>query len=196
MAGTIKASNIQIGDSATASQNFVLSVPASPDGTVKLSRGNVGATTQDVLVVNADGGIKGGVAPAFSVYQSVAQSLTPTATKISFQTEEFDTSNSFDSTTNYRFQPSVAGYYQINFGIQIIHATAFVTPMIYKNNALYKAGTQANSSSTNAMMSGSALVFLNGSTDYLELFGSASATANTNPAVSATYLNGYLARAA
>jgi hypothetical protein len=55
MAGTIKTQNIQLGDSATASQNFVLSVPASPDGTVKLSRGNVGATTQDVLVVDATG---------------------------------------------------------------------------------------------------------------------------------------------
>ena len=58
MAGTIKTQNIQLGDSATATNNFVLSVPASPDGTVKLSRGNVGATTQDVLVVDASGLVK------------------------------------------------------------------------------------------------------------------------------------------
>lgn len=52
---TLKTNNIQIGQSGTASQNFVLAVPAAPDGTIKLSRGVVGATTQDVLTVGADG---------------------------------------------------------------------------------------------------------------------------------------------
>ncbi len=55
MSGTVKVNNVQLGDSATAANNFVLSVPATPDGTVKLSRGNVGATTQDVLTVDANG---------------------------------------------------------------------------------------------------------------------------------------------
>ena len=52
---TLKANNIQIGQSATASQNFVLAVPATPDGTIKLARGSAGATTQDVLTIGADG---------------------------------------------------------------------------------------------------------------------------------------------
>jgi hypothetical protein len=54
MAGVTKT-NLQIGDSGTATQNFTLSVPAVPDGTVKLARGNHGATTQDVLTVDASG---------------------------------------------------------------------------------------------------------------------------------------------
>ena len=53
----LKSNSVQIGQSATANQNFTLSVPASPDGTIKLARGNSGATTQDILSVNASGAV-------------------------------------------------------------------------------------------------------------------------------------------
>lgn len=53
MAGTLKTDNLQLGDSLTATNNFVLKTNA--DGTAKLARGNVGATTQDILTVDADG---------------------------------------------------------------------------------------------------------------------------------------------
>jgi|694.fasta_scaffold129744_2 hypothetical protein len=55
----IKANAVQIGQSPTATQNFTLAVPSSPDGTIKLARGNAGATTQDVLSVDASGNING-----------------------------------------------------------------------------------------------------------------------------------------
>jgi len=53
----LKANSVQIGQSATATQNFTLSVPSSPDGTIKLARGNSGATTADVLSVDASGNV-------------------------------------------------------------------------------------------------------------------------------------------
>jgi hypothetical protein len=53
----LKTNSVQIGQSATATQNFTLAVPSSPDGTIKLARGNNGATTQDVLAVDASGQI-------------------------------------------------------------------------------------------------------------------------------------------
>ena len=55
----IKANAVQIGQSPTATQNFTLAVPSSPDGTIKLARGNSGATTQDVLSVDASGNVNG-----------------------------------------------------------------------------------------------------------------------------------------
>lgn len=55
----IKANSVQIGQSSTATQNFTLSVPSSPDGTIKLARGNSGATTADVFSVNASGALTG-----------------------------------------------------------------------------------------------------------------------------------------
>jgi len=59
MAGNLKVQQVQLGDSATATNNFVLSVPATPDGSVKLSRGVLGATTSDVLSIGADGRVTG-----------------------------------------------------------------------------------------------------------------------------------------
>lgn len=53
MAGQIKVNQVQLGDSATATQNFVWQT--NVDGTTKLARGNVGATTQDILTVDATG---------------------------------------------------------------------------------------------------------------------------------------------
>ena len=53
MAGTIKTNAVQLGDSATATQNFTLRT--NVDGTATLARGNVGATTQDILTIDAAG---------------------------------------------------------------------------------------------------------------------------------------------
>lgn len=60
----LKANSVQIGQSATATNNFTLSVPSSPDGTIKLARGNSGATTADILSVNASGAITGTITGA------------------------------------------------------------------------------------------------------------------------------------
>ena len=53
----LKANGVQFGQSGTATNNFTLSVPSSPDGTIKLARGNSGATTQDILSVNSSGAV-------------------------------------------------------------------------------------------------------------------------------------------
>jgi hypothetical protein len=51
----IKSIMHQLGLSGDPAKNFTLSVPAAPDGTMKLARGNAGATTQDIMTVNAAG---------------------------------------------------------------------------------------------------------------------------------------------
>lgn len=51
----IKANSAQIGQSNTATQNFTLTTGL--DGTAKLARGNAGATTQDILNVDANGNV-------------------------------------------------------------------------------------------------------------------------------------------
>ena len=55
----LKSNSVQIGQSTTGTNNFTLSVPSSPDGTIKLARGNSGATTADILSINASGVITG-----------------------------------------------------------------------------------------------------------------------------------------
>jgi hypothetical protein len=110
-------------------------------------------------------------APAFSAYQSSAQTLSSTTfTKLQFQTEEFDTASAFDSTTNYRFTPLVAGYYQISGGLLINSSATSMRLAIYKNGTAFKNLALTNSATVSAIYS-SALIYLNGSTDYVELYG-------------------------
>jgi hypothetical protein len=75
MAGLVKT-NIQLGDSATATQNFTLTVPAAPDGTLKLARGNAGATTQDILTVDAAGNVVDVVNPKAALAGSASQAFS------------------------------------------------------------------------------------------------------------------------
>lgn len=72
---TVKVNNLQIGQSLTATQNFVLSVPVSPDGTIKLARGNQGATTADILTIAADNTVSLGTGGAL-VGTTATQTLT------------------------------------------------------------------------------------------------------------------------
>jgi hypothetical protein len=51
----LKTNGIQIGQSVTANQNFVIQTPDVPDGTFKISRGNSGNTIQDILTISSDG---------------------------------------------------------------------------------------------------------------------------------------------
>lgn len=50
----LKSIKAQLGLSNTATQNFTLTAEAA-DGTMKLARGNAGATTQDIITVDAAG---------------------------------------------------------------------------------------------------------------------------------------------
>lgn len=110
--------------------------------------------------------------PVFSAYASAAQSFpNATITKLQANTEEFDTNSNYDNATNYRFTPTVAGYYQVSGQVQFSAAATQIIASVYKNGAEFKRGTQngtAASSGQSAVVS--ALVYLNGTTDYIELW--------------------------
>jgi hypothetical protein len=130
--------------------------------------------------------------PAFSAYASNNQTVTTnTYTKIAFNTSNFDTNSNY-STSNYRFTPTVAGYYQINGAMQGSATSTFTLQLIsiYKNGSLYANGTTAYNN--NAVDFVSSIVYLNGSTDYVELWGVvyASGTCTFNSGSTNTYFNG------
>lgn len=54
---TVKSNNHQVGQSGTATNNFTLYQPTTPDGTVRLGVGNTGATTLDVLTATNAGNV-------------------------------------------------------------------------------------------------------------------------------------------
>lgn len=132
-----------------------------------------------------------GGAPAFSAYQSVAQ--TPSANaenKIQFQTEEFDTNSNYDTST-YRFTPTVAGYYQFNLSVQCSNSISLVT--IYKNGTYAKTGNWI-AAQNKAIVS--ALIYANGTTDYFEGYSYITSTTATTAGSSATYFQASMVRAA
>lgn len=53
----LKVNRIQLGQNGTATQNFTFK--QGSDGTMTIARGNAGATTQDILTVDASGNLGG-----------------------------------------------------------------------------------------------------------------------------------------
>lgn len=110
--------------------------------------------------------------PAFNAYLSSNQSIAHNVyTKIAFDGTHFDTNSSFDSTTNYRFQPNIAGYYQINFTVFMANLpdTKTMVATIYKNGSSFHAPAQiSNGTNGYAGAGGGCVVYLNGTTDYIE----------------------------
>jgi hypothetical protein len=165
----VLAAGATAGDLITTESFYVSSVlNAIPNIPASVGSSNISAGA--VLQTNLGSNVAGN-GPAFSAYQSSAQTLSSgTWTKIQFQTKEFDTNSNFDNVTNYRFTPTVAGYYQISGGFQVSSSATPVRLAIYKNGSVFKYLGITDSSSLSGIYS-SALIYLNGSTDYIELYG-------------------------
>jgi hypothetical protein len=106
--------------------------------------------------------------PTFRAIRTTTQSVTQnTFTKIQLDSETFDTDSCFDSTTNYRFTPTKSGYYQMNAKIRTTGTNVFYG-IFYKNGSDYSRFVE------NAVLgegyAGSDIIFLNGTTDYVELY--------------------------
>jgi hypothetical protein len=137
--------------------------------------------------------------PTFSAYRdSTAQSITSsTMTKVQFQTEEWDTTSAYDNATNYRYTPQKAGYYQVSTGLTFGGTSITrVILTIRKNGSEIKRGSDLTipATSNSIALNTSALVYLNGSTDYIEVWGYCTATSPTiqNSANSSYFQASYL----
>jgi hypothetical protein len=156
-------SSVAISGNASGAGVFTIAAPNSA------SSFTLTLPTQ-TATVSADG-------PAFFVRPSAGLTVTlATATKIQLNTEDFDTNSNFDTST-YRFTPTVAGYYQISAGLRGSAATTntSTTLSIYKNGSSYISSI-STSTALAQFPTISALIFMNGSTDYIEFFGTIAGT--------------------
>jgi hypothetical protein len=139
---------------------------------------------------------------AFSAYQNAGQSFSASAeVKVVFQAVEANYPNvgfsvgatSVDNLS--RFQPTIAGYYDIKGSCRFPTSTANAEMIIrvYKNSSVYKTLNDDVQSAFERNVSGSCLVYLNGSSDYIELFGLTSIAVTTTANDPAnTYFQGIL----
>jgi hypothetical protein len=107
--------------------------------------------------------------PAFSAYPTgTAQTVSAaTWTKVRLNSENFDTASNFDSTTNYRFTPTTAGYYQFNMAVNM-PSDGRIYGKFYKNGSAYSMAWSYQIADSGSC--GSSLIFCNGSTDYVEFY--------------------------
>ena len=153
----------------------ILDATTSNKGAVQLSTSTSSTSTSLAATASAvktafDLANEGG--PAFRAYRtsSVQTFAQNTWTKVQFNAESYDTGTCFDSTTNYRFTPTKAGYYQLNAFPTIQRGgTGILYCSIYKNGA--EAATNAYNAPIDTFTPMSSdLIYLNGSTDYAEVY--------------------------
>jgi hypothetical protein len=163
----------------TPDTSGVLALQTAGTTAVTISTGQVATFAQAPVLPAASipqAALAAGVAgngPAFSAYTVTAQSISnSTFTKVQFNVETFDTNSNYDPTTNYRFTPTVAGYYQINGNVSLGGATTgYVQVAIYKNTGQIANGSGiSNNNQVGGMAMAACVTFLNGSTDYVEFY--------------------------
>jgi hypothetical protein len=122
-----------------------------------------------------------------------------TYVKVQFQSELFDTANCYDNTTNYRFTPNVAGYYLFNATVLNNPSAGTQTQLVTK---IYKNGSSSNALANHVNGAGigggtsltvTEIYFMNGTTDYAEVYQYSNATTPTYQ--SGSYFTGFLFKA-
>jgi hypothetical protein len=170
-------------------------------GITDINTGNITATGN----VNVGGSllIDGNVAvngPAFSAYQATTGTALNSSgsVQLNFDTEEFDTNNNFN-LTNDRFTPTVAGYYQVTVSTMIPNSSLYVSSSIYKNGSKVCDGQAGTGGGTFYGQSiASKLIYMNGTSDYLEAYAIATGSVTTFPSASGvgTYFQASMVRGA
>ena len=144
----------------------------STSGSVTLAVPAVAGSNTATLPAATGTVMVSGNQPAFSAYLSSNQTISnATITKVQCNTKTFDTASAYDNATNYRFTPLVAGYYQVIASLRDStgSATGSIRADIYKNGTDYAISATPMTINSNTATA-SALIYLNGSTDYIEFY--------------------------
>lgn len=134
---------------------------------------------------------------AFRVYRSVDVSLAGGDwQKVPFNAASYDVNAAFNRTLN-RYIPQVEGYYQVEYSVgwsSNLNSVSAYDHAIYKNGAVHtQKDMRVNATSTRYAHSGSDLIYMNGTTDYLEVFMFMGSTETVQGLATETYFSGFLA---
>ena len=157
----VLASAASAGDSVVTESFYVSSVLNA-----------IPATNNSVQQTYLASGVAG-TGPIFTAYGSSGafQSIpNNTATKVAFSNILTDTNSNF-STSNYRFTPSVAGYYLFTGYIAWYPAGGLCSANFYKNGSSYLSGSSWVANTANGLgQATTGIIQMNGTTDYVEIW--------------------------
>jgi hypothetical protein len=179
-----------------------LKLNTASGGSITLQEADTASNLTATLPASTGTVMVSGNMPAFSAYRDSNQTISSsTWTKVQLNTELFDSNSNFDSSTNYRFTPTVAGYYQINAQLRVRGGSGNNKILaIYKNGSVLIAMDYFSVGTIEYLpMSISQVMYFNGSTDYIELYAFSEGSNTTimgNSTVIYTALNGSMVRAA
>jgi hypothetical protein len=155
----------------SAGQSYTLTFPQSisadtflkTDGSGNLSFASAGANT-----------------PAFEAFLTTNQSVSEdTQTKVQCNSEVFDTAGAYDNSSNYRFTPQVAGKYYVygavNMNCNAVSSLKFCYLFTKKNGSdtihYSQSDHRDNYAGYNLTVEVGGVIDMNGSSDYVELWG-------------------------
>jgi len=123
-------------------------------------------------------GFGGANTPAFQAYMSSNQVLSnDIETLLQFNTEDFDTAGAYDHSTNYRFTPQTAGKYFVYAMVLTsgdANSTLLGGGLFVRKNGSKVLESRSNPKNNNGRAftnSISIILDLNGSSDYVDMFG-------------------------
>ncbi len=137
-----------------------------------LNTNNISLSTINGISVTNLGGSSPTNVPAFIAHRNGVNQTgvaTNTWTKVNLPNEDYDNYNAFNTSTG-RFQPTVAGNYLITAGIACPSAGSCYASIFKNGVSLYQSG-HSQSPAGQIFATTSGVVQLNGTTDYIELWG-------------------------
>ena len=152
-----------------------LSAPASnPSSNVTFKLPQADGSAGQVLMTDGNGNLswvsQPTNTPAFSVYRNGTQSIAHnTYTKVQYNTENFDTDNTFDNSTNYRFTPAFSGKSYLVASIRLYGTDDFNNYIleIHKNGSAILRQQNSHWHYESALVSG---IVTHDTDDYFEVF--------------------------
>ena len=184
-----------------AGSSATVTLPNSA-GEILLSDGSAASLTQipaaNIVGVctsglTKTGGFGGTNTPAFSVYRSGTQAIANnTATKVQYNTENFDTDNTFDSSTNYRYTPAFSGKSFLVGSIRLYGTDDFnnYTLEIHKNGTAILRQQNSHWHYESAQVSG---IVTHDTDDYFEVYVTqqSGSSLDVMSGIEITYFMGY-----
>ena len=169
------------------------SIILAQSGASNISNWKIGAPFIDIEVLAGAAPYTNSNPPAFAAVGSVNTVIAVafTAVQVAYNTVTFDSNNWYSTSTN-RYTPQQAGYYQINCSARLFTSSGTAEGALQ----LRKNGTVIQQQSGAGAIAGSvsSLVYLNGTTDYVDVAMYSAATGSASQSSSFTNFSGFWVR--
>jgi hypothetical protein len=148
---TVKSKKLQVGTDASASNNFTIYQPATPDGTLRIGVGNADSPTEVGRFTSAGMTAKNPYSCRVETSTTTSASNNTTTTVI-LNNVIFDDNNDFNTST-YTYTVPVAGVYLFSAAADINSSSAQCRQgtRLYVNSQSYWAMTGTNGANNNVI---------------------------------------------